>query len=656
MAEGREIAEARPPALRFRDHRFAGYHGPMSLREPAGLDPADSSLAELDPLAATLAEAGGEARREGPAFLGVIPNAGAEGYRPERVVGEADFLPVCFLRLGAARARAVCHLEYELGGRAYVGTGFMVSDELLLTNHHVFPSAEAARGARAFFDYEADERGRQLSPSVFLAQPERCFLTNARLDFSLVAVDQRPGARWGVVPLRYSPPGLRPGQRVNIVQHPRGQLKQIVVQGNRVVEVGEVALKYEADTEGGSSGAPVFNQSWDLIALHHLGGQRDNVGVRSDRILKYLAVAATEGAGGPLLRALLERVPDSGELGWFATAGLEPPDRAARVRADPPEERVALDWVGGAEFLDLAHWDLGPVFALDGVELGEAEDPARDRRLAELAGLLDTAGADLFVLEGLAKAAHEVLAAAVAEQGQHLLSLGERAAVVLDAHVQAELREPSEVQRELLAGTVRGAPVVPGPFTQLALRLERPGQGGARSLVAHLVELDPGRALPSRSHKNELARVLRALAEAVDEDVVTLGRLAPAFEQPALRAGDQPPELCVLAGPEGGHGSSSSIAWIGDGRGADLEAVYTAKANRGVHFDEAVARHVVTRELPIPASLAAAGAPLMLRARFGELERPAPAEAPAESPGARRRIEVDAHVQSIEIIDAPKAR
>jgi V8-like Glu-specific endopeptidase len=31
-------------------------------------------------------------------------------------------------------------------------------------------------------------------------------------------------------------------------------------------------VHYRAPTEGGSSGSPIFNQAWDLIALHHAGG------------------------------------------------------------------------------------------------------------------------------------------------------------------------------------------------------------------------------------------------------------------------------------------------------------------------------------------------------------------------------------------------
>ncbi len=35
---------------------------------------------------------------------------------------------------------------------------------------------------------------------------------------------------------------------------------------------GEVRVRYEVNTEGGSSGSPCFDHGWRLVTLHHLGG------------------------------------------------------------------------------------------------------------------------------------------------------------------------------------------------------------------------------------------------------------------------------------------------------------------------------------------------------------------------------------------------
>jgi endonuclease G len=58
---------------------------------------------------------------------------------------------------------------------------------------------------------------------------------------------------------------------VNIIQHPRGWPKMISVRNNLLTARTGTTLLYETDTDEGSSGAPVLNDEWDLIALHHWG-------------------------------------------------------------------------------------------------------------------------------------------------------------------------------------------------------------------------------------------------------------------------------------------------------------------------------------------------------------------------------------------------
>jgi endonuclease G, mitochondrial len=59
---------------------------------------------------------------------------------------------------------------------------------------------------------------------------------------------------------------------VNIIQHPNGEPKQLALRENKVTGLPENRfLHYRTDTAAGSSGSPVFNDQWDLIALHHSG-------------------------------------------------------------------------------------------------------------------------------------------------------------------------------------------------------------------------------------------------------------------------------------------------------------------------------------------------------------------------------------------------
>ncbi|MEB3281251.1 MAG: family 10 glycosylhydrolase [Lyngbya sp.] len=60
------------------------------------------------------------------------------------------------------------------------------------------------------------------------------------------------------------------GEPVVIIQHPQGKRKQVVVSSNRTIKLYKNYLYYEADIDFGSSGSPVFNQQWQLVALHNM--------------------------------------------------------------------------------------------------------------------------------------------------------------------------------------------------------------------------------------------------------------------------------------------------------------------------------------------------------------------------------------------------
>jgi V8-like Glu-specific endopeptidase len=68
------------------------------------------------------------------------------------------------------------------------------------------------------------------------------------------------------------PMAVKVGDHVNIIQHPGGAQKQISFVANVVAFVGGGRVQYLTDTLPGSSGSPVFDTDWNLIALHHSGG------------------------------------------------------------------------------------------------------------------------------------------------------------------------------------------------------------------------------------------------------------------------------------------------------------------------------------------------------------------------------------------------
>jgi endonuclease G len=203
----------------------------------------------------------------------------------ERVIGKKDFLGVQFLEMAAAVSRFVArvHVRERAAQTAGFGTGFMVSPRLLMTNNHVLPSEEAARFSEAEFDFQNDRLGRPLPVMVYGLEPDTFFATSEELDYSLVAVSPRSTSgrdlktyAWTRLDGQQGKALL--GDSLNIIQHPRGELKQIVLRSNELVDLLDDFAHYVTDTEPGSSGSPVFNDQWEVVALHHSGVPRTKDG------------------------------------------------------------------------------------------------------------------------------------------------------------------------------------------------------------------------------------------------------------------------------------------------------------------------------------------------------------------------------------------
>jgi endonuclease G len=262
----------------------------------------------------------------------------------ERIIQTDDLLPVGYLEGGAAAARAVGRVVVRdaRGRLAGYGTGSLVSPDLLLTNHHVLADAGTAGRSGVEFDYQDGMDGRPLPLQGFSLDPGRFFFADRELDFALVAVKATPGelAPFGFNPLVASEGKVIIGDFVTIIQHPGGEKKQVALRENRIVDILESFLHYQTDTEPGSSGSPVFNDQWEIVALHHAGvpapehdqyGGFINEGVRVSSLLAFLHRQPFPPAQQALLdRLFTERVS-------LSPAPPVPADRSLTRQAEPVE-------------------------------------------------------------------------------------------------------------------------------------------------------------------------------------------------------------------------------------------------------------------------------------------------------------------------------
>lgn len=238
--------------------------------------------------------------------------------RSEAMTGQNNFLPVRFLEAGLIISKAVARvaIQFEELPIAGVATGFMVSPTLFMTNNHVIGDKDFATKLELQFNYQYALDGSSITtPTKYDLDPDNYFYTSPELDFTLVRVKPRtvlppsPGGTAGEIKAgdEFGRITLTTsffysiGQLANVVQHPQGRPKEIAVHENKVDAIYANVVRYTTDTEPGSSGSPVFNNQWKLIALHHAAGDVDksgkfidNEGIRIDRIIEHLKKPATK--------------------------------------------------------------------------------------------------------------------------------------------------------------------------------------------------------------------------------------------------------------------------------------------------------------------------------------------------------------------------
>ena len=184
----------------------------------------------------------------------------------EKITGINNLKPIAFLEQGIVVSKPVAHITLSDGGLA---TGFLISSDVLLTNWHVFGERKCAQGAKIRFNYQNDLNGNFLPTDEYECDSDS-LKTNESLDYAIVTVKGSPGMKWGFLKLK--PIDIQLEDKVNIIQHPAGGPKEIAMNDNEVQYVDETIVQYITDTLPGSSGSPVFNDNWQVIALHHSGG------------------------------------------------------------------------------------------------------------------------------------------------------------------------------------------------------------------------------------------------------------------------------------------------------------------------------------------------------------------------------------------------
>lgn len=165
-------------------------------------------------------------------------------------------------------------------------TGTMISEDLFLTASHCIDGTTL--NDYVVFNYQ------KLRGTSDMATPEHVKIiavveqTLGGLDFGIIKLAGQPGLKYGFTHIDTSE--VLNGALLTIIQHPSGNPKMVDV-GHRVGTRQNVYMTYgDLDTEPGSSGSGVLNDTGVIVGVHTNGGCTsvggENAGVMMTEIAK----------------------------------------------------------------------------------------------------------------------------------------------------------------------------------------------------------------------------------------------------------------------------------------------------------------------------------------------------------------------------------
>lgn len=232
--------------------------------------------------------------------LFIVAGCGEKAYRGEDVltgnviIGDVDWREITDLASShpiRKNGKAVADVKIpKIGSRC---TGFMISEDILMTNHHCIPDSSYAVGVTAAFKHEAgvSESGwKKRNCSTFIGN-------NQVLDYALLRCAGSPGAEFGILELSAERQPV--GTSIYIIQQNCDYFLKNGCDHTKKFSQGKVIdfdgeYTHNADTLGGSSGSPMFDaDTHEVIGLHHAGFANvgfgrgsENYAVAMDKIVK----------------------------------------------------------------------------------------------------------------------------------------------------------------------------------------------------------------------------------------------------------------------------------------------------------------------------------------------------------------------------------
>jgi V8-like Glu-specific endopeptidase len=214
-------------------------------------------------------------------------------------VGRVSWLIAALQRL-LELAPAVCRLEVVVPGDSQRATAFRIGSDLLLTNWHALHFGQvAAAQVTAEFGFEDDGKGGTKATTA-IACDVASMAGDAADDWCVIRTAAPIAATIPLIPLSAAADPVLNAPAF-IIQHPGGEKKRVAYTRNQITGFDDRIVHYLSDTQYGSSGAPVLDDSGKIVALHRAGGRpqevagkppvKKNEGIRIARVTAGLTAA-----------------------------------------------------------------------------------------------------------------------------------------------------------------------------------------------------------------------------------------------------------------------------------------------------------------------------------------------------------------------------
>jgi V8-like Glu-specific endopeptidase len=218
----------------------------------------------------------------------IVPASSAMLVDREKVIGKRNFLKIEWLKRGDEVSKHICKIRLHDDS---TGTGFYLKGGYIMTNRHVLPSEDAAANAELIFNYTAQNRTETLLRKLDLESEFFIGAINENdlsCDFDFAVFKIKGDLDLEGLEFSMDLPDPFAGDLITVIQHPWGRPMELSV--DLLTSVDHHMINYKADTNSGSSGAPVFDKKWRLIGIHFgsLANESHNTGLRASRIIGHL--------------------------------------------------------------------------------------------------------------------------------------------------------------------------------------------------------------------------------------------------------------------------------------------------------------------------------------------------------------------------------